>query len=105
MVSRAFSFLADGTVTGRVCLHVLEEFLTPILEEKGPKYRLFQQGGSSLLVHTAMWHLGGPKLYTEMDGQAAKSQAHPLPPTLHYVISPLGVHTGRRLHSATAYHV
>lgn len=52
-----FSFLADGTVTGTVYLDMLEDFLTPILEEKGSKYRLFQQGGTSLHLHIAIWHL------------------------------------------------
>jgi hypothetical protein len=37
-------------VTGAVYLDMLEEFLTPILQEKVPKYRLFQKGGTPLLV-------------------------------------------------------
>lgn len=74
------------------------------------KKRVPNTGYSSKVARRSLFTLQFGTWRTETEHgngrtQAAKSHAHPLPPTLHYVISPLGVYTGCRLHSATAYHV
>jgi hypothetical protein len=55
-------FIAKHTVTGVVCLDMLEEFLMPVLEEEGPNGMLFQQGRAPPRFDKEMMHFLNLKL-------------------------------------------